>query len=105
MAEALLTLDQLGPGQTATVARVGGLGRIRRRIMDMGVTRGVEIKMLRAAPMGDPIEYRLRGYNLSLRRSEAQMIEVEAALAAEDWTESRRWWLGPRRRRCRSCGR
>jgi ferrous iron transport protein A len=102
LAEALFTLDQLAPGQSATVARVGGQGRIRRRIMDMGVTRGVQIKVLRAAPMGDPVEYRLRGYNLSLRRSEAQMIEVEAPCAAEEEPDTRRWWLS-RGRGCKSC--
>jgi len=78
MAAALLTLDRLRPGQSATVARIGGQGRIRRRLMDMGVTRGIEIHVLRTAPLGDPVEYRLRGYNLSLRRAEARLIEVES---------------------------
>jgi len=73
----LRTLDQLGPGQTATVKKIGGERPLRRRIMDMGVTRGAEIAMIRAAPMGDPIEYLVRGYHLSLRRSEAQLIEIE----------------------------
>lgn len=73
----LRTLDQLGPGQTATVKKIAGERSLRRRIMDMGVTRGVEIAMIKAAPMGDPIEYLVRGYHLSLRRSEAQLIEIE----------------------------
>lgn len=75
-ATAKTTLDQLTPGQAATVTKIGGKGAIRRRLMDMGVTRGVEITAVKVSPLGDPVEYRLRGYNLSLRKSEAQMIEV-----------------------------
>ncbi|MBN1200849.1 MAG: ferrous iron transport protein A [Anaerolineae bacterium] len=71
------TLDQLTPGQRARVKRIAGKGAVRRRLMDMGVIRGVEIEVVKVAPMGDPIEYLLRGYHLSLRRSEAQMIEIE----------------------------
>lgn len=71
------TLDQLRSGQTARVRKVTGQGAVRRRLLDMGLTSGVEITMLRAAPLGDPIEYRLRGYHLSLRKSEAQTIQVE----------------------------
>ena len=71
------TLDQLQPGQTARVRRLGGEGSIRRRLMDMGVITGSEIEMLKAAPMGDPVEYRLRGYHLSLRKSEARLVEIE----------------------------
>ncbi len=71
------TLDQLGPGQTGTVTKIGGERPLRRRIMDMGITHGVQIAMIKAAPMGDPIEYLVRGYHLSLRRSEARLIEVE----------------------------
>jgi ferrous iron transport protein A len=71
------TLDQLGPGQTATVRKIGGERPLRRRIMDMGITRGVQIAMIKAAPMGDPVEYLVRGYHLSLRRSEAHLIEIE----------------------------
>lgn len=71
------TLDQLEPGQIARVKRIGGDKPVRRRIMDMGVTSGVEIEMIKAAPMGDPIEYKVRGYRLSLRKSEAQTIEIE----------------------------
>jgi ferrous iron transport protein A len=58
------------------VTKIGGKGAIRRRLMDMGVTRGVEIKTVKVSPLGDPVEYRLRGYSLSLRKSEAEMIEV-----------------------------
>jgi ferrous iron transport protein A len=70
------TLDKLSPGQTATVKKIGGDGPIRRRMLDMGLTGGVGIEMVKASPLGDPIEYRVRGYYLSLRKSEAQMIEV-----------------------------
>jgi DtxR family Mn-dependent transcriptional regulator len=70
------TLDTLLPGQSARVTKIGGKGAIRRRLMDMGVTRGVEIKTVKVSPLGDPVEYRLRGYSLSLRKSEAEMIEV-----------------------------
>jgi ferrous iron transport protein A len=73
-----LTLDQLTPGQRATVTRVGGGGPVRRRILDMGITRGIEIEMIKAAPLGDPIDYLVRDYHLSLRREEARQIEVEA---------------------------
>lgn len=74
--EASSTLDQLQPGQAGKVKKVGGKGRVRRRLMDMGITRGVEITAVKASPLGDPVEYRLRGYSLSLRKAEAEMIEV-----------------------------
>ncbi|MEZ4635643.1 MAG: FeoA family protein [Caldilineaceae bacterium] len=73
-----VTLDQIAPGERATVSRLTGTGALRRRLMDMGILPGVEIEVLRAAPMGDPLEYKLRGYHLSLRRSEAQQIEVSS---------------------------
>ena len=72
----MTTLDELAQGASAVVVRIGGTGELRRRLMDMGVTRGVEIEVLKAAPMGDPIEYRLRGYHLSLRKAEAHLVEV-----------------------------
>lgn len=72
-----MTLDRLQTGQSAIVRRVGGEGAIRRRLMDMGLVRGVDIAMVKSAPMGDPVEYLLRGYHLSLRKSEACMVEVE----------------------------
>lgn len=70
------TLAQLRPGQSARVRKVGGERPIRRRLMDMGITTGVEITVVKVSPFGDPVEYRLRGYSLSLRKSEAQLIEV-----------------------------
>lgn len=76
MTDAKITLDQLTPGQSARVKRIGGEGAIRRRLMDMGITSGVEIAVIKTSPFGDPVEYLLRGYHLSLRKSEAQMIEV-----------------------------
>ena len=78
------TLDQLTPGQKAVVKKVGGQGAIRRRLMDMGVVRGVEIELVKAAPLGDPMEYRLRGYHLSLRKAEAQFIEIDTATSEKD---------------------
>ncbi len=76
MAESITTLDQLDPGQSAKVKKVGGKGPIRRRLMDMGVTHGVNIDVVKRSPLGDPVEYRVRGYMLSLRSSEAKLIEV-----------------------------
>jgi len=71
------TLDQLTPGETARVKRIGGQGVVHRRLMDMGLVKGVEVELVKAAPLGDPLEFRLRGYNLSLRKAEAQMVELE----------------------------
>lgn len=73
-----MTLDQLACGQCATVKKIGGSGAIRRRLMDMGFIKGVSIEVLRAAPLGDPVEYRLHGYYLALRKSEARLVEVES---------------------------
>ena len=70
------TLDQLTPGQSAKVKKVGGKGAIRRRLMDMGITSGVQISVVKASPLGDPVDYLVRGYHLSLRKAEAQLIEV-----------------------------
>lgn len=70
-------LNQLKPGERATIIRVEGEGPVRRRILDMGVVSGAEIEVVRAAPLGDPIEFLIKGYNLSLRKSEAQQIQVE----------------------------
>ena len=77
MAENITTLDQLTPGQLATIKKVGGEGAVRRRLMDMGLTNGAGIEVIKRSPLGDPIEYKVRGYHLSLRKSEAQTIEVE----------------------------
>ncbi|MCS6843130.1 MAG: ferrous iron transport protein A [Caldilineales bacterium] len=70
------TLDQLLPGQSAQVRKVSGDGALRRRLMDMGLTAGTTVTVLKASPLGDPVEYRVRGYLLTLRKSEARLIEV-----------------------------
>ena len=71
------TLKQIKIGKTVKVVRVHGEGALRRRIMDMGITRGVEIYVHKVAPLGDPIQITVRGYELSLRKDDAEMIEVE----------------------------
>ena len=71
------TLRETKIGGSARVVKVHGEGAIRRRIMDMGITRGVEIKITKVAPLGDPLEVTVRGYELSLRKSDAAMIEIE----------------------------
>ncbi len=71
------TLKQVKIGQTAKVVKLHGEGALRRRIMDMGLTKGVEVYVRKVAPLGDPIEIKLRGYELSLRKADAEMIEVE----------------------------
>lgn len=72
-----MTLDQLKDGQPATIRRLNGQGALRRRLMDMGLVKGSTIERIKAAPMGDPVEYLIRGYHLSLRSSEAQLVEIE----------------------------
>lgn len=71
------TLKEITCGQTVTVKKVEGLGAVRRRIMDMGITRGCEVYVRKVAPLGDPIEVTVRGYELSLRKADAEMILVE----------------------------
>ncbi len=71
------TLRETKIGSSAKVVKIHGEGAIRRRIMDMGITRGVEIRVRKVAPLGDPLEVTVRGYELSLRKSDAAMIEVE----------------------------
>ncbi|MBO4388413.1 MAG: ferrous iron transport protein A [Spirochaetales bacterium] len=71
------TLRQTQIGQTVKVVRLHGEGAVKRRIMDMGITRGVEVYVRKVAPLGDPIEVTVRGYELSLRKADAGMIEVE----------------------------
>ena len=71
------TLKDAKVGETVTVARLHGEGPVKRRIMDMGITRGVEIYVRKVAPLGDPMEVTVRGYELSLRRADTEMIEVE----------------------------
>ena len=71
------TLKDVKVGKRVRVIKVGGSGAIKRRIMDMGITKGVEIYVRKVAPLGDPIEINVRGYELSLRKADADMIEVE----------------------------
>lgn len=71
------TLKQVKVGRTCTVKRVHGEGALRRRIMDMGITKGVEIYVRKVAPLGDPIEITVRDYELSVRKNDAELIEVE----------------------------
>ena len=71
------TLRQVKVGGHAKVVKLHGEGALRRRIMDMGITRGVEVYVRKVAPLGDPIEVMVRGYELSLRKDDADMIEVE----------------------------
>ena len=72
-----MTLREVKPGDTVRVLKLNGEGAVRRRIMDMGITRGVEVYVRKVAPLGDPIEVTVRGYELSLRRADSEMIEVE----------------------------
>ena len=76
-ANIMKTLRQVGVGQTVTVKRLHGEGPVKRRIMDMGITKGVQIYVRKVAPLGDPIEVTVRDYELSLRKVDAEMIEVE----------------------------
>ena len=71
-----MTLKEAAIGSTVTVAKVGGEGALKRRIMDMGITKGVQIAVRKVAPLGDPIEITVRGYELSLRKQDAELIEV-----------------------------
>ena len=77
----LVRLSDLKPGQTGTVVRVEGDKPVRQRMMDMGMVRGTDVLVKRVAPLGDPIEFVVRGYNLSLRKTEAQAIEVDVAVS------------------------
>lgn len=72
-----MTLKEAKVGQTVKVVKISGEGAVKRRIMDMGITKGVEIYVRKVAPLGDPIEVTVRGYELSLRKADADMIEVE----------------------------
>ena len=71
------TLRDIKPGQTVRVTKLHGEGAIKRRIMDMGITKGVEIYVPKVAPLGDPVEVNLRGYELTIRKADADIIEVE----------------------------
>lgn len=72
-----MTLREVSIGQTVTVKKLIGEGPVKRRIMDMGITKGVEVNVRKVAPLGDPIEVTVRGYELSIRKTDADMIEVE----------------------------
>ena len=71
-----MTLKEVSVGQTVKVAKLNGEGPVKRRIMDMGITKGVEVYVRNVAPLGDPIEVTVRGYELSIRKADAAMIEV-----------------------------
>lgn len=71
------TLKETAIGETVTVKKLTGEGPVKRRIMDMGITKGVEIYVRKVAPLGDPVEVTVRGYELSLRKADAEMIQVE----------------------------
>ena len=70
------TLKDVKPGQTVTIVKLHGEGAVKRRIMDMGITKGTEIYVRKVAPLGDPVEVNVRGYELSIRKSEAENIQV-----------------------------
>ena len=70
------TLKEIKPGDAVQVIKVGGVGPVKRRIMEMGITKGAEIHVRRIAPLGDPMEITVRGYELSLRKADAELIEV-----------------------------
>ena len=71
------TLKDVKVGETATVAKLHGEGPVKRRIMDMGITKGCSVYIRKVAPLGDPVEVTVRGYELSVRKEDAQMVEVE----------------------------
>lgn len=72
------TLKESKVGDTVRVVKLHGEGAVKRRIMDMGLTKGVEVKVRKVAPLGDPVEVTVRGYELSIRKADAEMIEVES---------------------------
>ena len=72
-----MTLRNVGVGQTVTVSKITGVGAIKRRIMDMGLTKGTSVYARKVAPLGDPIEVTVRGYELSLRKADAELVEVQ----------------------------
>jgi len=71
------TLKETKPGQTVRVVKIGGEGPVKRRIMEMGITKGVELHVRKVAPLGDPVEVTVRSYELSIRKADAELIEVE----------------------------
>ena len=72
-----MTLDEVAIGSSCTVSKLEDAGEIRRRILDMGITQGAQVKVCKVAPLGDPIELTVRGYELSVRKADAEFIEVE----------------------------
>lgn len=74
-----MTLKEVKPGTTVLVTKVSGEGAIKCRIMDMGITKGIEIFVRKVAPLGDPVEVTVRGYELSVRKADAELIDVEVA--------------------------
>jgi len=70
-------LSELKPGEKGTIVKVEGSGALRRRLLDMGLIRGTEIEMVRKSPLGDPLEFLVKGYNLSLRKKECENVYVE----------------------------
>lgn len=75
--KSMKTLKEVKVGENAKVKKLHGEGAVKRRIMDMGITKGTEVHIRKVAPLGDPIEINVRGYELSLRKADAEMIEVE----------------------------
>jgi ferrous iron transport protein A len=73
----LITLKETKVGETVKVTKLHGIGPVKRRIMDMGITKGTSISVRKVAPLGDPVEVTVRGYELSLRKADAELIEVE----------------------------
>ena len=71
------TIKDMAVGETAKVIKINGEGKVKRRIMDMGITKGVDVYVRKVAPLGDPIELTIRGYELSIRKDDANIIEVE----------------------------
>ena len=72
-----MTLREAKTGQTVSIVKLNGEGAVKRRIMDMGITKGVEIYVRKVAPLGDPVEITVRGYELSVRKADAEMVEVQ----------------------------
>lgn len=77
------TLNNLAVGESATIKKIGGVGQTRRRIMDMGLTKGTQVYVRKVAPLGDPMELTVRGYELSVRKGDAELIEIESIQEAK----------------------
>lgn len=73
-----MTLKEVKPGATVKVVKISGEGAVKRRIMEMGLTKGIEVFVRKVAPLGDPVEVTVRDYELSLRKADAELVEVEA---------------------------